>query len=113
MSKFTQQHYETVAGIVYETEKEFGTWQSRSAIDSIFSMLRKKFVAEFRWDNESFKEDLFRRASTFKPSHREGCRNSGQENAAGHVCNSGRSDAEISASTAVANVNKFEALRHD
>ena len=107
MSKFTQQHYETVAEIVYETEKSFGTWQSRSAIDSIFAMLRKKFVSEFRWDNENFKEDLFRRASTFK---------------------SGQSDAEISASTAVANVNKtahhrtgksfkasvdFGALRHD
>ena len=87
MSKFTQQHYETVAEIVYETEKSFGTWQSRSAIDSIFAMLRKKFVSEFRWDNESFKEDLFRRASTFKSSHREGCRNTGLPDNAGHVCN--------------------------
>jgi len=86
VSKFTQQHYETVAEIVYETEKEFGTWHSRSAIDSIFAMLRKKFVGEFRWDNENFKEDLFRRASTFKAAHREGCRNFGQENLAGHVC---------------------------
>ena len=58
MSKFTQQHYETVAEIVYETEKDFGTWHSRSAIDSIFAMLRDKFISEFRWDNENFKENL-------------------------------------------------------
>tara|TARA_Y100000296_G_C5066916_1_gene202810 strand:+ start:28 stop:294 length:267 start_codon:yes stop_codon:yes gene_type:complete len=87
VSKFTQQHYETVADIVYETEKYFGTYHARAAIDGIFKMLRKKFVDEFVWDNESFKEDLFRRASTFKAAHREGCRNFGQENTAGHVCN--------------------------
>ena len=88
MSKFTQQHFETVAEIIYETEKEFGTWHSRSVIDSIFEMLRKKFVNEFRWDNENFKEDLFRRVSTFKAAHRdEGCRNTGLPDNAGHVCN--------------------------
>jgi len=87
VSKFTQQHYETVADIMYKTEKEFGTFVHRAGIDGIFEMLRKEFVAEFSWDNESFKEDLFLRACTFKAIHREGCRNFGQENTKGHVCN--------------------------
>ena len=88
MSKFTQQHYETVAEIIYDTEESFGTYVHRAGIDGIFEMLRKKFVDEFRYDNfDRFKENMFRRASTFKSAHREGCRNFGQENTAGHVCN--------------------------
>ena len=93
MSKFTQQHYETVAEIIYETERAIYTqpWPVGSSVpkatNTIMEMLRKQFSKEFRWDNESFKEDLFRRVSTFKATHRDGCRNAGRQDRAGHVCN--------------------------